>query len=480
MAGRLLAGSGLTVAMAAVLWLAFSRPLPLTEFCTRNRPTWVFGLFDTPTYTAVAGPVFLGALIGLGGLYLVGLRLLGGLRGRAALGLLLVAAPILFAAILLPGYPVLSNDIFKYVFDGRILAVYHDNPFVRVPADYPDDRFLGLVYWKSVVNAHGPIWRVLEAVSAEAGGERCVNAVLAMKVWPILAYAGTVATLYLMLRRLQPERAMLGALAYAWSPLVLLETLQNGHNDVVAALPTLLAIWAGQSGRWRLAFPLLALGFLVKPLAAVLGPVLLVAVWRAGGVARRNAVVGIAVAAVLVGIAYVPFLNGLSTFQGLERSGLFSASPAELVTIGLSEAGWPLDQAMAVSRAITTGAFLLLVVGILGGQCRGRLSLGAAATMILFAYLLVGAQWFNPWYLLWLMPVALASAGARTWSVAILFSLLAPLTYLLQYDGRLVVPVVFLPTAGLALAWWLLPFVRRTSTPTAAGPVASAQVVGRG
>ena len=58
--------------------------------------------------------------------------------------------------MLLPGYPLLSNDIFKYVFDGRILAVYGENPFLRVPADYPDDRFYDLVYWKAVVERARP------------------------------------------------------------------------------------------------------------------------------------------------------------------------------------------------------------------------------------------------------------------------------------------------------------------------------------
>ena len=113
-------------------------------------------------------------------------------------------APVLFAAVLLPGYPLLSNDLFKYVFDGRIMAVYGENPFLRVPADYPEDRFYDLVYWKAVVNAHGPIWRVLEAISAQAGGERCVSAIMAMKAWPIAAYFATIGVVYMLLRASVP------------------------------------------------------------------------------------------------------------------------------------------------------------------------------------------------------------------------------------------------------------------------------------
>src|SRR5215218_3321860 len=176
------------VALAGVLWLVFSGPFPLDEFCTRRRPTWVLGLFDTLRYTAVTGPIFLASLVGLTGLYLGALWLAPRTAGRLPTILLLAGLPLLFVLVLLPGYPLLSSDIFKYVFDGRILAVHHENPFIKVPADYPDDRFYDLVYWKSVVNAHGPIWRIFEAISAQLGGERCTSAILAMKLWPALAY----------------------------------------------------------------------------------------------------------------------------------------------------------------------------------------------------------------------------------------------------------------------------------------------------
>jgi len=439
--------------LAGVLWFAFSGPFALSELCTRNRPTWVFGLFDTPRYTAMTGLAFLAAMAALTGLYLGALWLAPRAAGRVAAGILLVGLPVLFVGVLLPGYPLLSNDIFKYVFDGRILAVYGDNPFLRVPADYPDDRYYDLVYWKAVVNAHGPIWRVLEAASAQVGGERCVSAIVAMKAWPALAYLGTTGVLFLVLRGACPERAVVGTLAYAWCPLVLLEAIQNGHNDVVAALPVLLALWAARSGRWRLAAVLVAVGFLVKPLAAVAGPVLLVAACRSGPAARREIVQGGTLAALLVVAAYAPFFAGLGTFQGLERGSIFSASPAELVVIGLERAGWPLESAIAIARVLAGGAFLGLALWALWALWRGRLTVPGTVAAVVLAYLLVGSQWFNPWYLLWLGPVAMLTPGRGLRIVALAFALLAPLTYLLQYDARLIVPLVFVPVALLAVRY---------------------------
>jgi alpha-1,6-mannosyltransferase len=462
--------------LASILWLVYSAPFPLDEFCTRNRPTWVLGLFDRPRYTAVTGPVFLASIVGLTGLYLSALRFSPQTGSRAVTLALLVGLPLVFVGVLLPSYPLLSNDIFKYVFDGRILAVYHENPFMKVPADYPDDRFYDLVYWKAVVNAHGPIWRILEAISASLGGERCGSAILAMRIWPTLAYFGTVGALWLMLRSEWPERAVVGTVAYAWCPLVLFEAVQNGHNDVVAALPLLLALWAARSGGWRLAVVLVAVGFLVKPLAAIAGPPLLIAAWRAGTRARIEAAIGSVLGALVVVLAYVPFFEGLETLQGLERGSIFSASPAELIMLGLQGAGWPLDQAMSMARLLASGAFLALALLSLLALWRGRLAPGATLAALLLAYLLIGSQWFNPWYLLWLLPLAILAPDWRLRFLAIGFALLAPLTYLLQYDARLVVPLVFVPVALLALRWraalgWTLGLI---------GPIAPAARASRG
>ena len=450
---RLPVALGCGLGLAAVAWTTLGGPFGLAELCTRIRPTWVFALFERPRYTALSGEAFLMAVGALTGLYLAGLWLARRLSGSLAALLLAGLVPLLLVAALLAAYPLLSNDVFKYVMTGRILAVYGENPFVRVPADFPDDRFHDLVYWKSAINAHGPIWRGLEGTSALLGGERCASALMAMKVWPILAYLATSGLIYAALRARRPEGALFGTLLYAWSPLVVLESVQNGHNDVVATLPALVAVWLACGGRWRSAFPALAVALLVKPTAAALGPLLLVAALREGRPAWGKAAQGIAIGAALVVAAYVLFWVGPTTLAGLDRDDIFSASPAELVLKGLEAAGWPLDRAMPIVAAGAAGLFGLGYLLVACALWQRRISLPGAVAVSYLAYLLVGAQWFNPWYLLWLVPFAALAPERGVRVVGVAFSLLAPLTYLLQYDAPAVVPAVFVPTALLALYW---------------------------
>src|SRR5439155_3748433 len=134
---------------------------------------------------------------------------------------------------------------------------------------------------------------------------------------------GTTAAHFLILRRWQPERALWGTMVYAWNPLVTLEALQNAHNDVVAALPALGAVWFALRGRVRWTFLLLAVAALLKPLALLLGPFLLVALLRNPRSTASGVASGLAAAAALTALGYLPFWAGLDTFQGLLRYHLF-------------------------------------------------------------------------------------------------------------------------------------------------------------
>jgi hypothetical protein len=111
---------------------------------------------------------------------------------------------------------------------------------------------------------------------------------------------------------------------------------------------------------------------------------------------------------------------------------------------------------------------------------RGRLALATALAVAFFGYLLLGSQWFNPWYLLWLLPLALVSPSWHVRVLALAFVLLAPLTYLLQYDARLIVPFVFLPVAILAIWWRAALGWTFGGSPTAPRPVGASGMAGRG
>ena len=88
-------------------------------------------------------------------------------------------------------------------------------------------------------------------------------------------------------------------LAYAWHPLLATEVAGSGHIDIVGALLLLLS-FAALGRRWRAAA---AVAFGLAVAVKLLPIVLLPLYWR------RVRVRDAALAAIVVGLLYVPFLN---------------------------------------------------------------------------------------------------------------------------------------------------------------------------
>ena len=123
----------------------------------------------------------------------------------------------------------------------------------------------------------------------------------------------------------------------------------------------------------------------------------------------------------------------------------------------MRDAGLPLGQTHLLAGMLANGLFLLLLTVLLRAVWLARLPLPAAALGVFILYLLVGAQWFNPWYLLWLAPLAALVPEAPPRALGIAFTMLAPLVYPLDSEARPIVLAIFLPMAVLAVRWraWL-------------------------
>ncbi len=78
-------------------------------------------------------PEFLGLLLLAGILYVIAVFLVERFRlGRAAM-MVILAGTVLFRLVLLPGTPSLSDDVYRYQWDGRVQRA-HLNPYLAVPS----------------------------------------------------------------------------------------------------------------------------------------------------------------------------------------------------------------------------------------------------------------------------------------------------------------------------------------------------------
>jgi alpha-1,6-mannosyltransferase len=312
------------------------------------------------------------------------------------IGLVLAALWHLPFLLMPPGS---DDDVHRYVWDGRVQRLGY-NPYIVVPSD------------PALAGLHTPETRTLNNADLPspypAGAQlffRAVTAIhesiFALKVAFVVCDLAIVFVLLDILCR--SGQGAHWVLAYAWNPLLATDVAGSGHIDIVGVLLLLVSV-AALVRRWR-AVAALAFGLAVA--VKLLPIVLLPLYWRR--VRMRDA----ALAAVVVGLLYVPFFNhgripigSLGTyvqrfrfndpvFATLERVAAPQLVAGLAVLAGLLTAIWLRSKAPAWS----SDAFAWPI----------------AASLLC-------APVVYPWYLLWLLPFLRSASTVPIiiWTVSII------------------------------------------------------------
>jgi len=195
---------------------------------------------------------------------------LAGLPRYAALpraGLAVFVVALAARVALLPAPPALSDDIYRYVWEGGVV-VHGGNPYRQSPLDpalvpLRDPHIFPFVNHPELATIYPPLaeaeFALVAAVSPTVG---------AIKGWILLPDLALVALVGRLLSR--RGRSPAYAAVYAWNPLVLVEYSGSGHNDPTAMVWLLLALLVLES-RPTLSAAALTAAVLVKlaPLIAL-------------------------------------------------------------------------------------------------------------------------------------------------------------------------------------------------------------------
>lgn len=340
--------------------------------------------------------------------YLAALRWSGSLGPRAVGAA--VAVSIAWRVTLVAAPPLLSDDVYRYVWEGRI-QLHGGNPYVW--EDRPEGkRWTALRdgVWERVTHKfysalYPPAWQM-----AARGVAAVHDSVTAMKAFLVACEVAALALLAWILRRrgLPPSRI----LVMAWSPLALVEVAGSGHNDAFAILATVAALAALEAGRPAAAAVAAAIALDAKVLPGFV----------AAGWARRfrwpHVTLAVAVAAAL----FVPYAAAGS---GLWHSAIRYARYWRFneTLFAPLRAAFGDDGAVAASTALL-GATAAAVAW-------KRTEPAMAGLLVVVASLLLAAN-VLPWYAMWLLPFLVL----RDSPAALLFTGTVTLAYLAYPDWR--------------------------------------------
>ncbi|HEV2105550.1 MAG TPA: glycosyltransferase 87 family protein [Candidatus Eisenbacteria bacterium] len=296
-------------------------------------------------------------------------------------GAAVVVVAFVLRAAVLGTSPSLSDDVYRYVWEGRVLAAGHD-PWREPPRSPALAPLRDAAIWPRV---NHPDLRTLYPPLAEAGFAlvaRVSPTVAAMKLWIALHDLALCALLAWWCGRAGPDGRgrPLDAIVYAWNPLPVIEYAGSGHHDPTALVWLVLAL-AVRDTRPLLSALALAAGALVKLVPLLALPFL----WARWPWRARLA----ALAVLAAGLA----------FFGLETRGAGSGLDAFATT-------WRDNDSLFALLAATLGdrrarlAAAAIVAAVIAWALRRRQG-APRGTRAAARAMLVAGPVMHPWYLGW-------------------------------------------------------------------------------
>lgn len=332
--------------------------------------------------------------------------------------------------LLLPMMPSLSDDAWRYLWDGRLLlhgvSPYHEVPSSPALAPFADE-LLALQGYPDTGTIYPPGVQLLFASAmafAEATGSGYHGGYF---FWKILLTAGELAgvwLLLLLLDRLQLPRRR--AILYAWHPLVIVELAGQGHTDGlwVLSLAVMLTMFSRGSPVGT------ALGLSIGALTRLFTILLIPLWWKlSDSLERRAGAITLLVAALLA----LPLVEPRA-FESFMTVGLRFTNIYEFNGGFYRLVKWLLDElhvapsnriAGAIGTVVQGGLFLLIWTRAARGM-QGML----VASMAIVTTQLVFATKVHVWYFvapLFLAVLTPRGVFTRAW---LWVALAGPFTYL--------------------------------------------------
>ncbi len=151
-----------------------------------------------------------------------------------ALGLILL--PLLFS------YNALSHDMFNYLFNAKMVAVYQANPHVQVALDFAQDNWTRFMH-----NTHTPApywygWTGISLIPFFLGLSKFTLSWWLFRLFSVLSWVGLWWSWHKWGQWRGQSISTTWKLAIALLPLMLIEIIANGHNDLWMMVPAIFSL----------------------------------------------------------------------------------------------------------------------------------------------------------------------------------------------------------------------------------------------
>ncbi len=307
---------------------------------------------------------------------------------------------IIFRLVFILSVPTLSDDIFRFLWDGRMIA-NGINPFEFLPEEvlnrYPglNDELYQLLNSQGRPTIYPPISQFIFWISSLFSSNDIMTSIVVMRSILLIVEVGTILLILRLLKSYGISKS--SALLYWLNPLVILEISGNLHYEGLMVFFLLLAISLLLIKRSLLSAIAWALAVGTKLLPLMILPIFI----RRLGFKKFilfAAVITVATIAVFAPLLSVSFYNGLSDAISLYFVKFeFNASIYYLLReLGFYKNGWNMIAIIGPRLALTSA---LLILGYAWYESKRPVRITEAIIWIFLIYLLL-AMIVHPWYII--------------------------------------------------------------------------------
>ena len=358
--------------------------------------------------------------------------------------------------------PLLSTDIFRYIWDGRVQAA-GINPYRYFPAHDALAHLRDVTIFPRInrtdyaVTIYPPVAEFFFLIVTRIG-----ESINVMRLALLGCEAVSVTLIVLFLRRM--ERPITRVVAYFWHPLPIWEIANNGHVDALAVALMLFGLWVALTGHAMRGAVSITLGTLVKPYVA---PALAL-IWRPWDWKMPAVVITV------IALCYLPYLSvgwgvfGFLTQGYLAEEGIASGNDLWLLSVWRLVFGTHRGD-VAAYAVVAASIVLFMMLSAARRTDRTMASSLADTNMLLLVVLLLVSP-NRPWHFLPILPFVALCGKAPTWVVSIGALLLTNELYWEFHLPKPVIKSILFGSFLLACIWSARAFYLKRAAGTGRSP----------
>lgn len=363
---------------------------------------------------------------------------------------------IISRVILLFSIPLLSDDIYRFIWDGSQI-LHGINPFIYKPKelmsfnyDWVDTLLFQKMNSQNYFSIYPPINQFIFMLSAIPGKGNLLASVTIIRIVIMLFDFGNIYFIRKLLAYFKKDEKLV--FIYALNPLVILEFTGNLHFEALMIFFTLWSVWLLLNNKWILSSVILGLAVCTKLLPIIFLPLFIKYIgWK------KTIYAGL-ICGFVVLILFFPFIHNLKLLENIISSIQlyygkfeFNGSIYQL----LKAIGWEILHYNPI--AYTSKILLALtLIGFLITYLKSK-NIMEGIFWLMFAYTICGAI-VHPWYIL----ILVALTPFVKWRFAIIWSILICLSYftyrVVPYDESLWLVLVEYIILGMFIIWEIFYF----------------------